>query len=188
AGGSGPGGAPPGGRRILVPRLRARSADGHELGLLPRSFVPPAVQRELRDVVRYRKRLIEDRAREANRVAKVLETANIKLASVVPDVLGVSARAMLKALSAGDYSPEALAELAERRMPHKARAPGGEALPGPVTAHHRFLLAQLLRHVEFLDDAIATCDRHIATLTAADADALARLDSIPGIARRTAEV
>jgi len=63
-----------------------------ELGLLRRSFVPPAAQRELRDVVRYRKRLIEDRAREANPVAKVLETANIKLASVVTDVLGVSAR------------------------------------------------------------------------------------------------
>jgi transposase len=72
-----------------------------ELGLLRRSFVPPAAQRELRDVVRYRKRLIEERAREANRVLKVLETANIKLGSVVTNVLGVSARAMLKALIAG---------------------------------------------------------------------------------------
>jgi hypothetical protein len=72
-----------------------------ELGLLHRSFVPPAAQRELRDVVRYRKRLIEDRAREADRVQKIFETANIKLASVVTDVLGVSARAMLKALIGG---------------------------------------------------------------------------------------
>jgi transposase len=158
-----------------------------ELGLLRRSFVPPAAQRELRDVVRYRKRLIEDRAREANRVEKVLETANIKLASVVTDVLGVSARAMLKALIAGDHRPEALAELAQRRMRRK-RAALGEALTGRVSAHHRFMLEQLLRHVEFLDEAIATCDRHIAALTAADADALARLDTIPGVARRTAEV
>jgi transposase len=158
-----------------------------ELGLLRRSFVPPAAQRELRDVVRYRKRLIEDRAREANRVQKVLETANIKLGSVVTDVLGVSARAMLKALIAGDQPPEVLAELAQRRMRRK-RAALGEALTGRVTAHHRFLLAQLLHHVEFLDAAIATCDRHIAALTAADTAALARLDTIPGVARRTAEV
>src|SRR5262247_4866895 len=156
------------------------------LGLLRRSFVPPAAQRELRDVVRYRKRLIEDRAREANRIQKVLETANIKLASVVTDVLGVSARAMLKALIAGTGTPDELAELAQRRMRRK-RAALGEALTGRVTAHHRFLLAQLLHHVEFLDDAIATCDRHIATLTAADGDALARLDTIPGVARRSAE-
>ena len=157
-----------------------------ELGLLRRSFVPPAAQRELRDVVRYRKRLIEDRAREANRVAKVLETANIKLASVVTDVLGVSARAMLKALIADTGTPAELAELAQRRMRRK-RAALGEALTGRVTAHHRFLLAQLLRHIEFLDDAIATCDHHIERLTAPQAAALAQLDTIPGVARRTAE-
>jgi transposase len=149
--------------------------------------VPPAAQRELRDVVRYRKRLIEDRAREANRVEKVLETANIKLASVVTDVLGVSARAMLKALIAGTGTPEELAKLAQRRMRRKSAA-SGEALTGRVTAHHRFMLENLLRHIEFLDEAITNCDRHIATLTAADADALARLDTIPGVARRTAEV
>ncbi len=77
-----------------------------ELGLLRRSFVPPAAPRELRDVVRYRKRLIEERAREANRVQKVLETANIKRGSVVTTVLGVSARAMLKALITGEGAPE----------------------------------------------------------------------------------
>ena len=158
-----------------------------ELGLLRRSFVPPAAQRELRDVVRYRKRLIEERAREANRVQKVLETANIKLGSVVTRVLGVSARAMLKALIAGDQAPEELAELAQRRLRRK-RAALSEALTGRVTAHHRFLLDQLLRHIEFLDGAIAACDRHVETLTAPHADALARLDTIPGVARRTAEV
>jgi transposase len=157
-----------------------------ELGLLRRSFVPPVAQRELRDVVRYRKRLIEDRAREANRVQKVLETANIKLASVVTDVLGVSARAMLKALIAGTGTPEELADLAQRRMRRK-RAALGEALTGRVTAHHRFMLERLLRHIEFLDEAIATCDRHIERLTTPQATALAQLDSIPGVARRTAE-
>jgi transposase len=158
-----------------------------ELGLLRGSFVPPAAQRELRDVVRYRKRLIEDRAREANRVQKVLETANIKLASVVTDVLGVSARAMLKALIAGTGTPDELAALAQRRMRRK-RAALGEALTGRVTAHHRFMLENLLRHIEFLDDAIATFDRHVERLTAPQAEALARLDTIPGVARRTAEV
>jgi transposase len=157
-----------------------------ELGLLRGSFVPPAAQRELRDVVRYRKRLIEERAREANRVLKVLETANIKLGSVVTTVLGVSARAMLKALIAGAGTPEELAELAQRSLRRK-RPALAEALTGRVTAHHRFMLDHLLRHIEFLDEAITTYDRHIAALTAADADALAQLDTIPGVARRTAE-
>jgi transposase len=158
-----------------------------ELGLLRRSFVPPAAQRELRDVVRYRKRLIEERAREANRVLKVLETANIKLGSVVTNVLGVSARAMLKALIAAAGAPAELAELSQRSLRRK-RPALAEALTGRVTAHHRFMLEHLLRHIEFLDDTIAAYDRRVETLTAADADALARLDTIPGIARRTAEV
>src|SRR5262249_45691385 len=157
-----------------------------ELGLLRRSFVPPAAQRELRDVVRYRKRLIEDRAREANPGAKGLETANHKLARVVTDGPGVSARAMLKALIVGTATPTELAELAQRRMRRK-RAALGEALTGRVTAHHRFMLENLLRHIEFLDDAIATCDRHMERLTAPKAAALAQLDSIPAVARGTAE-
>jgi transposase len=148
--------------------------------------VPPAAQRELRDVVRYRKRLIEERAREANRVLKVLETANIKLGSVVTNVLGVSARAMVKALIAGTGSPAEWAELAKRRLRRK-RPALAEALTGRVTAHHRFMLTQLLEHIEFLDARIATCDQRIATLTAPEADAIARLDTIPGVARRTAE-
>jgi transposase len=135
-----------------------------ELGLLRGSFVPPAAQRALRDLVRYRKRFIEERAREANRVLQVLEMANIKLASVVTDVLGVSARALLQALIAATGTPEELAERAQRRMRRK-RAALGEALTGRVAAHHRCRLENLLRHIE--------------TLTAANADALARLDTIP---------
>src|SRR5437870_7421166 len=152
-----------------------------ELGLLRRSFVPPAAQRELCDLVRYRKRLIEERAQEANRVQKVLEPANIKLASVVTTVLGVSARAMLKALIAGEQAPEQLADLAQRRLRRK-RAALGEALTGRVTAHHRFLLDHLLRHIEFLGGAIAACDRQVETLTGPHAEALAQLDTIPGVA------
>jgi len=154
-----------------VKTVPGRTTDGHAsewlaqlraLGLLRRRCVPPAAQRELRDVVRDRTRLIEDRAREANRVAKVLETANIQLASVVTDVLGVSARAMRKALLAGTGTPEEVAELAQRRMRRK-RAALGEALTGRVTAHHRVMLERLLRHIEFLDEAIATCDRHTSS-------------------------
>jgi transposase len=158
-----------------------------ELGLLRRSFVPSAAQRELRDVVRYRRRLIENRTQEANRLQKVLETANIKLASVATEILGVSARAMIQALIAGTQPPAQVAELAQRSLRRK-RGALAEALTGRVTAHHRFLLHHLLRHIEFLDAAIATCDREIVTRTAAQADALTRLDTIPGVARRTAEV
>jgi transposase len=141
-----------------------------ELGLLRRSFVPPAAQRELRDVVRDRKRLIEERAREANRVLKVLETANIKLGSGVTNVLGVSARAILKALIAGAGTPEERADLAQRSLRRK-RPVLAEALTGRITAHHRFMPDQLLHHIEFLDAAIATCDGRIAACTAADAEA-----------------
>ena len=90
-----------------------------ELGLLRRSFVPPLEVRELRDLVRQRKRLIEERAREANRLQKVLETANIKLGDVASDVLGASGRAMIKALIAGEREPEKLAELAQRSLRNK---------------------------------------------------------------------
>src|SRR5262249_9006782 len=90
------------------------------------------------------------------------------------------------ALIAGAGTPAELAELAQRSLRRK-RPALAEALTGRVTAHHRFLLAQLLRHIEFLDEAIATCDGRIATCTAAEADAVARLDTIPGVARRTAE-
>jgi transposase len=150
-----------------------------ELGLLRRNFVPPAAQRELRDVVRYRKRLIEERAREANRVLKVLETANIKLGSVVTDVLGVSARAMLKALITGEGAPEELAELAQRSLRRK-RPALAEAVTGRVTTRHRFLLTQLLQPHRVPRRRHRDRRWAIATLTAAASDALARLDTIPG--------
>jgi transposase len=135
-------------------------------GLLRASFVPPREQRDLRDLTRQRTKLVEEHARVLNRVQKVLESANIKLASVATDIGGVSARAMLKALIAGDTDPNALAELARGRMRGKL----GElpaALTGSVREHHRFLLAEQMAHLEFLEKQIAHFDARIAAQIAA---------------------
>src|SRR3990172_7680762 len=128
-----------------------------EHGLLRGSFVPPAAIRELRELTRNRKRLIEERARVAQRVHKVLETANIKLGSVATNILGVSGRAMLAALLAGERDGTVLAELARARLRAK-RGALSEALTGRFTAHHAFLLASLLRQVDFLDTEIEKFD------------------------------
>src|SRR4029434_5780420 len=107
-------------------------------GLLKASFVPPAPQRTLRDLVRYRTKLIQERSQEVNRVQKVLEDANLKLASVVSDVMGVSAREMLACLIAGQDDPQQLAQLARGRMKPKIEELG-RALTGHMTDDHRFL-------------------------------------------------
>jgi transposase len=86
-------------------------------GLLKASFIPPKPVRELRDLMRYRKTLVQERADEVNRLQKVLETANVKLSSVATDVLGKSGRAMLEAMLGGEQDPEVLAELARGRLP-----------------------------------------------------------------------
>lgn len=119
-------------------------------GLLKASFIPARPQRELRELVRYRKSLIEERAREVNRVQKVLEGANIKLASVATDVLGVSGRAMLEAMIEGKNDPKDLAAMAKGRLQKKKDALE-QALKGQMGAHQRMLLAIQLRHVDFLD-------------------------------------
>jgi transposase len=157
-----------------------------EHGLLRRSFVPPAPIRALRELTRGRKQLIEQRARVANRVQKVLETANIKLGSVASDVLGASGRAMLAALVAGERDATVLAELAQTRLRRK-RAELCEALTGQFTDHHAFLIASLLRQVEFLDAEIAGYDQRIIAQIRPFEAPLARLDHIPGIGRRGAE-
>lgn len=157
-----------------------------EHGLLRSSFVPPAPIRELRELTRYRKQLIDDRAREANRVQKVLETANVKLASVATDVLGVSGRAMIRALIAGERNPGALADLARARLREK-RDDLREALNGRFTEHHAFMLRHIMRHVEFLDAEIADYDRRIEEAMRPSDDALQRLDAIAGVGRRGAE-
>jgi len=155
-------------------------------GLLRASFVPPAPIRELRELTRYRRQLVQERAREANRVQKVLETANIKLGDVATDVLGASGRAILTALIAGERDAEKLATLA-RGLLRKKEAQLREALVGRVTHHHTFMLQGLLSHIEFLDKQIVLFDARIEEQTRPLIPALERLDTIPGVGRRSAE-
>jgi transposase len=158
-----------------------------QYGLLKASFIPPAGQRELRELTRYRNTFIQERATLANRVQKVLESANIKLASVATDVLGASGRAMLDAIIAGQASPEEMAELAKGRMREKREALT-KALEGRVKTHHRFVLTELLCQIDSLDETIARFDQEIEAYTRPFEEAVVLLDTIPGVARRTAEV
>lgn len=129
-------------------------------GLLRGSFVPPREQRKLRDLTRQRSKLVEERAAVVNRVHKVLEDANIKLAAVATDVMGVSGRAMLEALVEGTADPTAMAELARGALRGKREALG-QALSGRIQAHHRFLLEQHLLHIDFLDEQIELFSRQV---------------------------
>jgi transposase len=183
-------------------------------GLLRASFIPPREQRDLRDLTRQRSKLVAERAAVVNRLHKVLEDANIKLASVATDVMGVSGRAMLSELIRGQTDPAALAELARGRLRNKRQALE-QALTGRVQAHHRFLLAQHLTHIDFLDEQIeqfssaiaAQIERMSAALTTSTpepgsddarsaaqkapltyAQAVELLDTIPGVNRWLAEV
>jgi transposase len=156
-------------------------------GLIRASFIPPAPIRELRELTRYRANLVQERAREANRIQKVLEDANVKLAAVVTDVLGVSGRLMLQALIDGETDPGALAALAKGRL-CKKRAALVEALTGRVRAHHRLLLRELLAHVDYLDGAIARLSAEIAERLRPYAADVELLCSIAGIKQRAAEV
>jgi len=156
-------------------------------GLLRGSFIPSQVLRELRDLTRYRTKLGNDRVSEVNRVQKVLEDANIKLASVATDVMGVSGRAMLEQIVQGQTDPAILAELAKGRLREKQDLLQ-KALSGRVRSHHRFMLAQHLSHIDFLDEAIAQLDQQIAEQMRPFEVALARWDSLPGINRRIAEI
>ena len=130
-------------------------------GLLRGSFIPPLAQRDLRDLTRQRTNLVQDRATVVNRLQKVCEWSNIKLSAVASDITGVSARAMLEAILSGRMQPQALAELAKGRLRNK-RSELERALNGVVREHHRFLLAQHLAQIDFLDEQIALYDRQIA--------------------------
>jgi transposase len=156
-------------------------------GLLRASYVPSREERELRELVRYRKSLIRERAAEVNRVQKVLEGANIKLASVASDVLGKSGRAMLEALSAGATDPKALAALARGKLQDK-QAELERALRGVVGEHQRMVLATQLRHISYLDEEIERLGAEVAKRQRPFEDALERLQTIPGVGKRTAEV
>ena len=183
-------------------------------GLLRGSFIPPQTQRDLRDLTRQRTNLVQDRATVVNRLQKVLEWANLKVSAVATDITGVSARAMLEAILAGQEDPQVLAELAKGRLRNK-RELLVQALKGVVREHHRFLIAQHLAQIDFLDEQIAVFDtqivEHMTDVTPPEPPALpatlgeaptptasaeplawdaavALLDTIPGINRRLAEL
>ena len=161
-----------------------------EHGLLRGSFVPPPAIRELRDLTRYRKRLIQQHTAEAQRIQKTLEDAGIKLDSVAAEVLGVSGRAMLAALVAGERDPEVLAELARGTLRKKI-----QALRGRFRDHHALLIGMCLHHIAYLEGAIGHLDERIDTLFATQvseagvpfARARDRLDTITGVGKRAAE-
>lgn len=156
-------------------------------GLLSGSFVPPEEIRELRELTRYRKKLIEQRGDQCNRIQKLLETCNIKLASVATDVLGVSGLDMLLSLVDGETDPQKLADLARGRM--RPKIPQLiEALQGHISETQRWLLGEELDQISQLEQAIARLDAKIEELTRPFAEIIQRLCEIPGVGRRIAEV
>ena len=149
-------------------------------GLIRPSFVPPPDLRELRDLTRYRRKLVESHTAEGNRLHRLLETANIKITSVVSELLGVSGRLMLRALINGTSTPAQMANLAKRRL-RKKMAQLERALEGRVTDHHRFLLGMQLERVEQVERDIAKLDQRINAQLAPYQEQLARLMQIPGV-------
>jgi transposase len=156
-------------------------------GLLAASFIPPKDIRQLRELTRYRATLVRQRADECNRIQKLLENGNVKLASVATDVLGVSGRAMLSALATGQDNPEILAQMARGRLRQKIPALV-EALRGQLSVTDRWLLGEHLGRVAELDAARERVDDRVREQTRPFEDQLKRLDEIPGVNRRIAEV
>jgi len=170
-----------------------------QYGLLSGSFIPPRPQRELRDLTRHRAQLSGEHTRVANRIAKTLEDANIKLGSVASDILGKSGRLMLEALIAGQTDPEQLADLAQRKM--RGKIPElKKALLGHVNEHHRFMLQMLFDHLTYLENGIDDLEHRIQQVMSSDSlnkvpkendalpfdQAVALLSTIPGVDECTA--
>jgi transposase len=158
-----------------------------EHGLVRPSFVPPKQIRQLRDLTRYRKRQIEERTREVQRLEKVLQDAGIKLSSVATRVLRASGRAMLDALVEGTTDPEVLADLAKARLRKKIPALK-EALEGHFSNHHAFMVGRMLAHIDYLDESIGDLSSEIERGNAPFSEQVELLGTIPGVDRRTAEV
>ncbi|MFO7683583.1 MAG: IS110 family transposase [Chloroflexota bacterium] len=175
-------------------------------GLLKASYIPAKPQRDLRDLTRHRVTLVQERARIVNRLQKVLEHANIKLASVASDIMGVSGRQMLAALVDGKTDATAMADLAKGRMRNKMEALE-KALTGVVRPHHRFMLAEHLAHIDFLDEQIERVSekigQQIETMSQPSepdemppdgespltwAESVELLDSAPGVDKKAAEI
>jgi len=159
----------------------------HRHGLLKGSFVPPKPQRQLRELVRHRTNVVERRSQSVNELQKVLETGNIKLASVVSEITGVSAMEMVHGLIAGQQEPPLLAELARGRLRDK-KPQLAAALNGRLEKHHRFILSQLLADISFCEEQILELDLEIMIQMKDYQEVIQRLDQIPGVNRRIAEV
>ena len=156
-------------------------------GLLRASFIPPRPQRELRDLTRHRTQLVAEQTRVANRLHKVLEDANIKLGSVASDILGVSGRAMIRALMEGEQDAAPLADRAQKQL--RGKIPELErALEGRVTDHHRFMLRLLWKELASLEELIAELEGKIEQMTRPFTPCIQRLDPGPGVDRRIVEV
>lgn len=177
----------------LVPGRKSDTKDAEWIadllrhGLLKGSYVPSRTDRELRELSRYRASLVAERSSEVNRIQKVLEGANIKLASVASNVVGASGRAMLEAIVNGMDDASALAAMAKGRLRAK-QASLEEALLGLVQPHQRFLLGQQLRHVDELDRHIEEVSAEIDSRLAPFEKAQEQLETIPGVGRRVAQV
>jgi transposase len=157
-----------------------------QVGLLRGSYIPERPQRELRELVRHRRSLIQERSQAVNRIEKLLEGANIKLSSVISDLTGATGRAILEALAVGTVEPELLAQLRKGNL-RASQEQLAASLQGVMRGHQRFLLQSLLRQIQFLAGEIAALDQEVASRTAPFEALIQRLDAIPGIGRRTAE-
>lgn len=158
-----------------------------ECGLLRGSFVPPVEIRELREVTRYRRQLTEERARETQRLQKVLEDANVKLSSVASDVLGVTGRMILDALCAGERDPEVLAGMARSRLRSKI-GDLRHCVPGRFNDHHAGMVTEIVAHVDYLSAAIVRLDARVEEMMVPFRAARELLTTIPGIQQRSAEI
>jgi transposase len=161
-------------------------ADLLQHGLLKASFVPPVFERRMRELTRYRTALTNERSRATQRLQKVLESANIKLSSVVSDIRGVSARAMLDQIAVGVTDPKLLASLARGQLRRK-RAELEAALVGRVEPHHRLLLVELLAQIDYLDESIERLNTEIEDRFRPFEQDLQLADTIPGVNLKTAQ-
>ncbi|ULO07906.1 IS110 family transposase [Paenibacillus sp. 19GGS1-52] len=155
-------------------------------GLVQGSYIPNRDQRELREIIRYRRSIIEERTREVNRLQKVLEGGNIKLSSVASNVLGVSGRNMLEAMIQGESDPSILADFAQKKLKAK-KEQLKLALEGSLGPHQLLMLEKQLSHIDQLNELITELDEEIERRMSPFAEDLKLLDTIPGVGKRTAE-
>jgi len=156
-------------------------------GLIRASFVPPQPIQDLRDLTRTRKQLTREIVQHTQRIQAVLEEANVKLSSVITDILGAGGRRILKAIVAGETDPTKLAELGGPRLA-APRAELAEALLGRLRSHHRFLIGQHLKTIEQLEETIAAFDARIEAALEPFRDAVERLKEVPGLSETSAQV